>query len=215
MSWHQYPAIMRSKNGNCVLWFPDFPDCKPICETEQNMISFAEKRLAVHLRAKKAQLESLPDPTPVEEIHLEPDEQVVTIVCNRERFLEEGFPPLCDYEYIPLNPWCRALYRNHRGDIRCAFIKYLDQYLNDERQEIPFETWDGFVEGFCASRYSAALKIFSLISEWEEQTDIKPSYIETLKMSLRDIAEECEMSVDELKTQLASQAFTEWLSSRT
>ena len=81
MTSRSYPAIVDKEPGSdfCVV-FPDFPGCVSAGSTLEEAFTGAHEALAGHVALMAADGDSLPEPTPLEQVAAERDATTVAVV---------------------------------------------------------------------------------------------------------------------------------------
>lgn len=74
-----YPAIFDYAEDGISIEFPDLPGCLPCAATTEEAFKNAKEALGLHLWSMENDGDNIPDPTPIEKLHLEPNQIVVLI----------------------------------------------------------------------------------------------------------------------------------------
>jgi predicted RNase H-like HicB family nuclease len=79
-----FPAIFDYAEDGISIEFPDLPGCLPCADSSETAVKNAKEALQLHLYGMEQDNEEIPEPTPFNEIKLEP---------NQILFLTEVFMP--------------------------------------------------------------------------------------------------------------------------
>jgi predicted RNase H-like HicB family nuclease len=79
-----FPAIFDYAEDGISIEFPDLPGCLPCADSAETAVKNAKEALQLHLYGMEEDNEEIPEPTPFNEIKLEP---------NQILFLTEVFMP--------------------------------------------------------------------------------------------------------------------------
>ncbi|MFA4885042.1 MAG: type II toxin-antitoxin system HicB family antitoxin [Desulfotomaculaceae bacterium] len=74
-----YPAIFDYAEDGISIEFPDIPGCLPCARKTEEAFKNAKEALGLHLWSMENDRDIIPDPTPIEKFHLEPNQTVVLI----------------------------------------------------------------------------------------------------------------------------------------
>ena len=74
-----YPAIFDYTEDGISIEFPELPGCLPCAATTEEAFKNAKEALGLHLWSMENDGDNIPDPTPIEKLHLEPNQTVVLI----------------------------------------------------------------------------------------------------------------------------------------
>jgi len=74
-----YPAIFSYAADGVTIEFPDLPGCLPCGETTEEALKNAKEAMALHLWGIENDNEPIPEPTPIDEIKLKPNQVVVLV----------------------------------------------------------------------------------------------------------------------------------------
>lgn len=74
-----YPAIFDYAEDGISIEFPDLPGCLPCAATTEEAFKNAKEALGLHLWSMENDGDNIPEPTPIEKLHLEPNQTVVLI----------------------------------------------------------------------------------------------------------------------------------------
>lgn len=73
MGVRYYPAVLERVSDGFSVFFPDLPGCVSAGDTAEHAAANAEAALALHLAGMAEDGDSLPDPTPLEELSADPE----------------------------------------------------------------------------------------------------------------------------------------------
>lgn len=74
-----YPAIFTYDENGISIEFPDLPGCLPCAKTTEEAIKNAKEAMALHLWSMEKDGEPIPEPTPVNKIHVENNQAIMLI----------------------------------------------------------------------------------------------------------------------------------------
>lgn len=74
-----YPAIFSYDPDGIAIEFPDLPGCLPCADTTEEAIKNAKEAMALHLWSMENDNDTIPEPTPINKIHLEESQTLVLI----------------------------------------------------------------------------------------------------------------------------------------
>ncbi|MFN3078002.1 MAG: type II toxin-antitoxin system HicB family antitoxin [Alphaproteobacteria bacterium] len=74
-----YPAVIDKGETSYGITFPDFPGCISVGATPEEAIAMGTEALSGHIATMAEDSDPFPEPTPVELVTWEPDEQVVCV----------------------------------------------------------------------------------------------------------------------------------------
>jgi predicted RNase H-like HicB family nuclease len=69
-----FPAIFDFADDGISISFPDLPGCFPCAHSIEKAIKNAKEAMALHLWAMERDDDPIPEPTPIDKIHLEPNQ---------------------------------------------------------------------------------------------------------------------------------------------
>jgi predicted RNase H-like HicB family nuclease len=85
MAVRYYPAIVEQAGGNFSAFFPDFDGCVSAGDTVEETAANAEAALAFHIRGMIEDGETIPMPTPLEQLAKDPEvEEFARILVRAE-----------------------------------------------------------------------------------------------------------------------------------
>ena len=84
-----FPAVFVQENNGISIMFPDLPGCLPCAETPDIAIKNAKEAMMLHIYGMEEDGEEIPDPTPFQEITLEPHQSIVLIEAYMPPFREK------------------------------------------------------------------------------------------------------------------------------
>jgi len=74
-----YPAIFDYAEDGISISFPDLPGCFSCANSDEEAILMAKDALGLHLYSLEEDNEEIPAPTPINKIHVEPNQVVVLV----------------------------------------------------------------------------------------------------------------------------------------
>lgn len=72
-----FPAVFDYAEDGISIEFPDLPGCLPCADNVDEAVKNAKEALMLHLYGMEEDNEEIPEPTPINKIHLEPDQAIV------------------------------------------------------------------------------------------------------------------------------------------
>ena len=72
-----FPAVFDYADDGISIEFPDLPGCLPCADNVDEAVKNAKEALMLHLYGMEEDNEEIPEPTPINKIHLEPDQAIV------------------------------------------------------------------------------------------------------------------------------------------
>ena len=72
-----FPAVFDYADDGISIEFPDRPGCLPCADNVDEAVKNAKEALMLHLYGMEEDNEEIPEPTPINKIHLEPDQAIV------------------------------------------------------------------------------------------------------------------------------------------
>lgn len=78
-STYTFPALFDYANDGISISFPDLPGCLSHSETTEEALKDAEEVLGLYLYNMEDENESIPEPTPLNNIQCEPNQKTVLI----------------------------------------------------------------------------------------------------------------------------------------
>ncbi|MSS18830.1 type II toxin-antitoxin system HicB family antitoxin [Pseudoramibacter porci] len=76
---YEYIAVFHYDDDGISISFPDLPGCLPCAQTTEEAMKNAKEAMGLHLWGMEQDDEPIPDPTPIDKIHLEKNEVPVLI----------------------------------------------------------------------------------------------------------------------------------------
>jgi predicted RNase H-like HicB family nuclease len=74
-----YPAVFEYSNDGISISFPDLPGCFSCANSDQEAVKMANDALGLHLYSLEEDNDEIPEPTPINNIHLDSNQAVVLI----------------------------------------------------------------------------------------------------------------------------------------
>ncbi|MCF6097722.1 type II toxin-antitoxin system HicB family antitoxin [Thermovorax subterraneus] len=74
-----YPAIFTYAEDGISIEFPDLPGCLPCAKTTEEAIKNAKEAMALHLWGMEKDGDPIPEPTPVDKIHVKENQAIMLI----------------------------------------------------------------------------------------------------------------------------------------
>jgi predicted RNase H-like HicB family nuclease len=74
-----YPAVFSYAEDGISIEFPDLLGCLPCGQTTEEALKHAKEAMALHLWGMENDNESIPEPTPIEQIKLKQNQVVVLV----------------------------------------------------------------------------------------------------------------------------------------
>jgi len=74
-----YPAIFDYAKDGISIEFPDLPGCLPCAYTTEEAIKNAKEAMALHLWSMEKDNDPIPEPTPVDKIHIKKNQAIMLI----------------------------------------------------------------------------------------------------------------------------------------
>jgi len=74
-----FPAIFEYAGDGIAIEFPDLPGCLPCAHTTDEALRNAKEAMALHLWSMEQDGDPIPEPTPINQLHLEPSQIPVLI----------------------------------------------------------------------------------------------------------------------------------------
>jgi len=74
-----YPAIFTYDEDGISIEFPDLPGCLPCAKTTEEAIKNAKEAMALHLWSMEKDGEPIPEPTPVNKIHVKNNQAIMLV----------------------------------------------------------------------------------------------------------------------------------------
>jgi predicted RNase H-like HicB family nuclease len=74
-----YPAIFDYADDGISISFPDLPGCFSCANSDQEAFKMANDALSLHLYSLEEDNDEIPEPTPINKIHLDPNQAIVLI----------------------------------------------------------------------------------------------------------------------------------------
>ena len=71
-----YPAIFTYEDDGISVEFPDLPGCLTCADTTEEAIKMAKEALGLHLYGMRKDNDPIPEPTPVDKIKCESNEEI-------------------------------------------------------------------------------------------------------------------------------------------
>lgn len=72
-----FPAVFDYAEDGISIEFPDLPGCLPCADNVDEAVKNAKEALMLHLYGMEEDNEEIPEPTPINKIHLEPNQAIV------------------------------------------------------------------------------------------------------------------------------------------
>lgn len=76
---YTYPAVFEYADDGISISFPDIPGCFSCASSDEEALQMAEEALGLHLASMEQDGDSIPEPTPLREVRLEPDQRAVLV----------------------------------------------------------------------------------------------------------------------------------------
>lgn len=77
---YAYPAFFYFDEDGISIEFPDLPGCLPCAHSQEEAFRNAKEALGLHLYGMEQDCDTIPDPTPVSQLH--PDEGGVIVMVD-------------------------------------------------------------------------------------------------------------------------------------
>jgi predicted RNase H-like HicB family nuclease len=74
-----YPAVFEYSDDGISISFPDLPGCFSCANSDQEAVKMANDALGLHLYSLEEDNDEIPEPTPINNIHLDSNQAVVLI----------------------------------------------------------------------------------------------------------------------------------------
>ncbi|MCT4568849.1 type II toxin-antitoxin system HicB family antitoxin, partial [Bacillus thuringiensis] len=72
--YYVYPAILEKSSDGYGIYFPDLPGCVSHADTQEDALKEGREALGLHLYGMEKDNESIPEPTPIDKLELDKDE---------------------------------------------------------------------------------------------------------------------------------------------
>lgn len=76
---YEYIAVFHYDDDGISISFPDLPGCLPCAQTTEEAMKNAKEAMGLHLWGMEQDDEPIPDPTPIDKIHLKKNEVPVLV----------------------------------------------------------------------------------------------------------------------------------------
>jgi predicted RNase H-like HicB family nuclease len=83
-----YPALFDYADDGISIEFPDLPGCLPCAKTTEDAVHNAKEAAALHLYGMEQDGDPIPEPTPVEQLSLEPKQIPILIEVYMPQYRE-------------------------------------------------------------------------------------------------------------------------------
>ncbi len=84
-----FPAIFDIADDGIAIEFPDLPGCLPCADTPEEAVECAKEAMKLHLYGMELDGEEIPQPTPWNAIHTEPNQSIVLVEVFMPPFREK------------------------------------------------------------------------------------------------------------------------------
>lgn len=129
-----FPAVFDVDSDGISIFFPDLPGCLPCADTMEEAFKNAREALQLHLFGMEEDGEEIPEPTPVQDIKLEPRQTLAVIDAwmppYRERKLNKSLN-----KTVTIPKWLDMLAKKEKVNYSHLLQDALKKYLGVENSD--------------------------------------------------------------------------------